>query len=314
MNIDYSDSHRFRASLGLGLITLSGVIPWLFLKETFDLQLSIETLEKLSPLAKEIILNRTTLIKTIIAILPWISVPMFFIGLYILLRGYLKWSENQQVIDETGRLTLADLKNKLQEKENDVNTKNQVAASPTEERKRALKDDSEDKETKSSDVKQENALKGIAFKDSATASMRKAFEIEDKIIKSLLQQMPILTHELLINKRLERREYDAILASKEKTEKDIIFEFKYRTSKSTRLQEIVNQVSSAIFDYEKTTGRQASGNVVIVVSNDELKTHYRNEVNNMFASSPMTTKNLKYFVITEDEISKTNFLKTDYFN
>ena len=57
-NFEYSDFHKFIVSIGLGFILLALFLPWLMLKESFDLQMQKNEIEKLTEPAKQAIIYR----------------------------------------------------------------------------------------------------------------------------------------------------------------------------------------------------------------------------------------------------------------
>ena len=48
--LDYQDYYRFVVSLGLFLTAAAVIVPWLFLREPFDLHITAKELAELTPL------------------------------------------------------------------------------------------------------------------------------------------------------------------------------------------------------------------------------------------------------------------------
>lgn len=104
--IEYGDLYKFLASLGLALIVLAVVAPWLFLREPFDLQLEAGKLGNLTEGARALILYRQQVAISLVRSVPWISGALLLLGLTSLVTGLLGWKRSQKVLD---RKQLADL-------------------------------------------------------------------------------------------------------------------------------------------------------------------------------------------------------------
>ena len=63
---EYSDFYKFIASAGIALIILSAFVPWLFLREPFDLFQTESGISQLTPLAQEVIATRQATIHSIL--------------------------------------------------------------------------------------------------------------------------------------------------------------------------------------------------------------------------------------------------------
>lgn len=104
--IEYGDLYKFLASLGLALIVLAVVAPWLFLREPFDLQLEAGKLDGLTEGARSLILYRQQVTIALVRSVPWISGVLLLLGSTSLVAGLLGWKRSQGVLD---RKQLADL-------------------------------------------------------------------------------------------------------------------------------------------------------------------------------------------------------------
>jgi len=99
MTPNYNDLHRWRASIGVGLIVLAFVIPWFVLREPFDLGLSKAEIRELTSLAQDHIHERQTL-DVWLTLAAMIACPILFVvGLIFLIIGLKGWKEIQNYED-----------------------------------------------------------------------------------------------------------------------------------------------------------------------------------------------------------------------
>lgn len=114
MKIEYSDLYKFIVSLGVGFIALAFLIPWLFLREPFDLIHTQETIENLTPLARSLIELRHQYISTIFALLPVIAITLLVLGVILSVYGiYNWWARYQKFADELQILKVQEAEQRL---------------------------------------------------------------------------------------------------------------------------------------------------------------------------------------------------------
>jgi hypothetical protein len=56
--IEYGDFYKFVVSLDIALVLAAILVPWLFLREPFDLMIEVSRLSQLTPAAQQIVLLR----------------------------------------------------------------------------------------------------------------------------------------------------------------------------------------------------------------------------------------------------------------
>lgn len=104
MKFEYGDFYKFLVSLGVALIGLSLVVPWLFLREPFDLLLTTTDLAELTPLAEDVIAQRQIQVSIILRMLPWLIGAAFLLGAAMLIVGGIMWfRRSQRYADEQQR-------------------------------------------------------------------------------------------------------------------------------------------------------------------------------------------------------------------
>lgn len=99
MKFEFGDLHKFTVSVGLVVVSFALIVPWIFLRDDFDLLLTKEQLSGLTPIAQSTIIKRQSIVENIIIIIPWVSVISLFTGALAIGYGLRKWSKNQTYID-----------------------------------------------------------------------------------------------------------------------------------------------------------------------------------------------------------------------
>jgi hypothetical protein len=66
-------------------------LPWLFLREPFDLLVAVSKLNSLTPLARDVVLHRQWLIAGIIRFIPYASSASGIAGIGLTLYGLIGW-------------------------------------------------------------------------------------------------------------------------------------------------------------------------------------------------------------------------------
>lgn len=115
MKFEFGDLYKFIVSLGVVLITLSVLIPWLFLKEPFDLFRHTAELNDLTKVARAAIEARQETVANLMTIIPVLSLIAALIGFVFIVAGLMKWHGNQLLLDEQNRLDVALKKQSLRD-------------------------------------------------------------------------------------------------------------------------------------------------------------------------------------------------------
>ena len=98
--IEYGDVNKFLVSIGIVLVTLAILAPYLFLKEDFGLYLEQEKLMKLQDPIKALIKDKQNKIILIQEYLPLISLTLLGLGALSIIVGLFRWFRRQSKIDE----------------------------------------------------------------------------------------------------------------------------------------------------------------------------------------------------------------------
>lgn len=106
MKFEFGDLYRFIVSLGVVLIGLALIGPWLFFKEPFDLLRTQAELNALTAVGKAAIADRQEVAAFFVRWMPWFSLLAFAVGLVMIWLGLRSWYKNQVLLDEQAKLEL----------------------------------------------------------------------------------------------------------------------------------------------------------------------------------------------------------------
>lgn len=302
--LEYSDRQKFLSSIGIALIAISVLLPWIFLRESFDLMISNENLNHLTPTSQEILKLRLSRIQEYLEYLPYVSSGLMILGLILLTYGLIAWSKIQSVKDQIEEENLKRLEEQASEMSPDF-----IKLKPV----RELEKIQEDSNEVASEAKP--YISEVSEKSKAKGRLNGAVkyaEIESKLIERLRQNIAPEMYELLSNRIIGNRSFDAILASKMRGGADLLIEIKYfsKFPNLTQLHRVHDRQLSVQSIYESTTGRESIGYIFIVLSDDVvLSIDLISKAKSLDAGKKQMT-----ILVKESEISKVdiNKLYLDY--
>jgi len=199
--LEYGDFYKFIVSIGIALIIAAVVLPWLFLREPFDLLLDSNQLARLTPSAQAIIAEREHFLATIFHLVPWISGAQFVAGTFLVIAGLAKWRERQILRDRSEELSV-----KKQELE--------LTSMPAEEVNAKLE----------ADVEQDRGSEVPPKELNSSVDRIRNVEIA---LRERLTACFGNSHSVLANKRLGTAEFDLILSAHNSDGPDVVIEIKY---------------------------------------------------------------------------------------
>ncbi len=202
MKFEFGDLYKFTVSLGVVIISISVLVPWLFLKESFDLYKSEADLKSVTTVAHEAILGRQEAVAFIVKFIPWFTVIGCICGSIFVYVGLKKWHANQLLLDEQTKV--------------DVELK-----------KQSLRDATKD-EMALSAARDMHAL--AADKNRTTSHTLSAFEASyvqtESSVAKRLQKIYSSKYEVESNKMVAGVEIDVLLLGRNWLTKDYIIEIK----------------------------------------------------------------------------------------
>lgn len=112
--LEYGDYYRFLVSVGIALIVVALLFPWLVLSEPFDLLVTSAQLRELTPDARELILRRQSSTSLLVGVIPWVSGVLAVAGILFVVVGLRHWRRRQGTADEEQDLRAEKLRKELQ--------------------------------------------------------------------------------------------------------------------------------------------------------------------------------------------------------
>lgn len=202
VKFEFGDLYKFIVSLGVVIISISILVPWLFLKESFDLYKSEADLKSVTSVAQAAILGRQEAVAFIVKFIPWFSAIGCICGSIFIFVGLKKWHANQLLLDEQTKVEVELKKQSLRDA-----TKDEIALA-------AARD-----------------MHALAPQENhATNFTLSAFEASYAQIESLvakrLQHVYSKKYEVESNKMVAGVEVDVLLRGRNWLTKDYIIEIK----------------------------------------------------------------------------------------
>lgn len=237
--IEYGDINKFFVSIGLILIGLSILSPYLYLKEDFGIYLSQTDFDSLQDSVKELVLDKQNKVKKLQSLFFCIPIILSVSGILFLVIGLYRWFNRQQKIDEKFDIELDKLKLEL---------------------KSLTQEEREEK------VMQEVQEIELEKKTEPNEIQKKVFskyiEIEESITE-IFKNYNSKNFEILSQQRMGNKfEIDILLRAKNKGFADRIVEIKYFNGKIS--ESIINSTLHRLSSYV-TYYKQATNKVVVPV-------------------------------------------------
>lgn len=242
--LEFGDFYRFLVSLGTVLVALALILPWLFLRESFDALASVSDISELTSTAQRLIHHRQTSALWFVQRATWISGVMAFIGTAFLATGLILWWRKQRILDKRDWLKTEKLRQEVD------------SMGPAEIAEKVIREVEKDTEPEE---------EGEADRTLRRRSMvEDYFRIERIILNKLVTcfgDQRVMTH-----MRVRRTQYDAVVLS-DREGPDAIFEIKvaldmnYLNAFNSGLRNLVLGTQT----YRAATERKARGILLMVL-------------------------------------------------
>jgi hypothetical protein len=281
LDIEYGDFYKFVTSLGIGLIGISILAPWLFLREPFDLLNTQEDIRALTPVAQAIVENRQILVGGIISVLPYFSGITFALGCILLVWGSVLWfTRNQRITDKQHQVTLDKL---LREFE---------AATPQQIESKIRKEVIKTELPETSKKVQESVVSRVV-------------NIENLLIEKI-EMCYSSEYEVLSNQRLRDVFFDILLVAKDRFKKDLFVEIKYvrHPFSYNFIQDGFRQIAKIKSAYAEEANSLALGYLLIVVPESMKDVAKQEEIQGRLRATNSPFRKAKTYLrfISEEEI------------
>lgn len=245
--VEYSDLYKFLVSLGLALVVTSVLLPWLFLRESFGMLTTQQTLTELPPTSREVLEQRREWVELLVNWWWLISLVLFVVGMILIIFGFFWWRKIQHFTD---RYTMA----------NTIRAEAELGNLTESEKREQLTSDVEfDKpEFSNPDTPQR------VIDEEVVRRMSIEKQVSDKVAACFGS-----TYSVLFNKRIGDTGYDVVLQHRFGGD-DVVVEIKTYESMAGR-REVVPTLLKAILSaqrYTEQTSRIARSVVLFVIGDN----------------------------------------------
>lgn len=249
---EYNDLNKFFVSVGVFLVGLTFLLPWLFLNENFDLLVKVEDLDKLTTSAQKIIKQRQFLIGTYSLVIPIISIISFLVGGYLILKGIKGWRKLQIVLEKREELINKKLSLEI------------INLSYDEKLEKVSKD------IKISQII--NPITDIKSNKEANLSLAQQYLKVEKTLGDLLRKAFSDKYKIYQDFRIEENEFDILFKSPLLSDKDIIFEIKYSSSRvgGQYFYQSILQLKTSLSYYRNKIKPQTDGRLLFIMPSKAL--------------------------------------------
>jgi len=287
--IEYSDINKFLVSVGITLIIIAFLLPWLYLREPFDLILTQDQISKLTKDAQIIIAIRQGFILQTISYVQFATIGLFILGSISITVGLWRWFVKQKDLDKRELIITA-----RHEYEYKQLTEEEVAKKAEDEFE-ALKQD-----TTNSQITTQTTIVRDEFIPNYLQLERSFF---NKLVQFFQNDFKIYS-----NRRIDKYEYDIILENRQEKHLDYIFEIKYypKQYSKTNLQEAVLRLGKSTQSYIEVTRRQAKPILVIIVHRGDFSETELKELKTFTSTNLQEFSKISLGIISFDEFEELN--------
>lgn len=302
MKFEFGDLYRFIVSLGVIFIASAFVIPWLFLKESFDVLKSQQGISHLSDTASNIISKREGLILFAYNHLSTYFFISLFIGLSLVCYGLKKWRSNQLVLDEQTKLELELKKRANEEKEGLKNSGDEYLTLEKCDDKIELKNNN----NKLSSCKGSSAKSFTC--ESGGRTSKESFTIQSQI-SQILYKNYTNDYQIALEKLVANVRIDIVLKGRGLLSKDWLIEIKviHKGFGLSWLRDNFIKINYARTVYTQFENRTPNTLLLIVIDDDSYdKEKYTKMVNYIQSEGHGRSEKDRIVILKQSEILNSN--------
>lgn len=245
--IEYGDINKFLVSIGLVLIGLAVLSPYLYLKEDFGIYLEQSQFDNLQDSMQELVLDKQNKVKKLQEFFFCIPISLSIVGTLFLAIGLYRWFNRQEKIDEKFDSEIEKLKLEIK------------SLTPEEIEEKVKQEVQELELYKKAEP---NKIQKLVF--------NKYIEVEESIIE-IFRNYSSKNFQMLSQQKMGNKfEIDILLQAKSKKYADRIVEIKYFDFVISRgiILSILHRLNSYVTYYKKATNKKVVP-VLILVYNSE---------------------------------------------
>lgn len=284
--IEYGDINKFLVSIGLVLIGLAVLTPYLYLKEDFGLFITTKEFNEFQEPIQSLILDKQEKVAFIQSIINWIPLILAISGIGLIIWGLRRWFERQSKIDERFDKEILIL---------DLQIEKQSATEKLENISRDLNEIQIGESNKPNEIQQK------VFK--------KYLDVEKKVAE-LFQNYNSPNFRIYTDIKIDKKyDVDILLRSKSNKFSDRIIEIKYFSDllQTNILESALNRLSRTSNHYFKLTNKNIVPIFIVIynkekVNQESIKTNEKQL--SEFTKEIEIFKRLKIVFIDENSISE----------
>lgn len=283
--IDFTDLYRFLTSIGLVVIALAILTPWLYTNSSSG-HISIEEYHKLTIASKNLIDNQIKLNTLVLSVIPYATPALFIVGLLISAFGIRRWKGKQEEIDLIDKMNLQERLDRL---------------TPSEVEEKVQK------EAKEEIAKSDEKFASKISNDEIQALGQKILNVEEQFFRKITELNPH-SYEAFSNMRIDEKAVaDIYLRSHDqKKNRDILVEIRY-LQKRLSTQVLRNAYESLTTTYAKyhTSTHRLAYVVLVIVYNEKIASHEEFRRFQVAVESLGINQNkaFRFFLISDKEVA-----------
>lgn len=283
--IEYGDVNKFLVSIGIVLIGLSILTPYLYLKEDFGLLITTSEFNEYQKPIQELILDKQQKVAFIQIIVNWIPLILSISGIALITWGLRRWFKRQSKIDERFDKEILIL---------DLQIENQSATEKLQDISRDLN------EMQISNSDKPNEMQQIVFK--------KYLDVE-KTVAGIFENYNSPNFSIYKDIKIDKKyNVDILLRAKSTKFSDRIIEIKYFSDvlQTNILESALNQLNNTSTHYFKLTNKKAVPVFIVVYNKEKVNQESINKIHKILSKFTKTIdifKRLKIEFIDENSIS-----------
>lgn len=285
--IEYGDINKFLVSIGLVLLGLAILSPYLYLTQDFGIYIEKEQFMKLQKPVQEIITDKQNKVQTLQSLFYWIPGILSISGLTCLIIGLSRWIKRQAKIDEKFDKEIAKLTIEIE----------------------SLSQEEREEKAKEEVREIEKVNKSDSTLSSNQITFQKYIAVEEAVT-SVFKNYKSRNFDVLAQQKLGNKySIDIFLRAKSPEFADRIVEIKYFKNKISYsiITSTLEQLSLLLKYYKGMTHKPVVPVLIIVYHSSEVKQINLLEAETRILSQRMNFPNLKRLktvFIEENEIDK----------
>jgi hypothetical protein len=262
--IEYNDLNKFYVSIGVTLLAITFALPWLYIKEPFDLLIKTDDLHNYTTYAQKILLQRQRIAGLLSIIVPIASAITFTVGLVVTYRGIKGWRRIQYLIDEREKLT-NEIQVLTQERERLTNKKLTIEITTLSKEEKIEKVEKEVEQFQIQAVKSPEALN-----DNILELFKQKYLLHERRFQDLVENRIGAEYKVYNDAKIETTEFDLVLSS---MRLDFVFDIKYSEGRIEQkfLNKYLENLNGRLIFYKENIKVRTRGRLIVLLTEEAIR-------------------------------------------